>query len=305
MIHGLFMSIGEVLSSRKAGSTVDGKAKKKREGVMYNKRIVSSVVLIAFLISSCASYRIDQGVEAFNRGNYSLAAHHWNGPAKEGNPAAENNLGVLWEYGLGKTPKNLNQAATWYVRAAKKGHLRAMTNLARVQKQLGYEEAAVSWITLAARWGDEKAKNMLQEWNKPVPNADLLQQQVAENERRDQEVGDALGMMLILGLTAAGAAAAKNSGRTVISPNVEPLGVSGTASGGCTSDFNCGYGFKCVKALYKNHGVCMKSVDSYGVPDMSGPSRDSIGVKTAPGCNFNTDCPVGFRCDANLKACVK
>jgi hypothetical protein len=270
---------------------------------MHNKRIVSVVVLIAFLVSSCASYHIDRGNEAFNRGEYGLAAHHWNGLAKEGNSAAENNVGILWEYGLGKTPKNLNEAAEWYLRAAKKGNLQAMTNLARVQKQLGHEEAATSWLTMAARWGYPKARDMLLEWNKPVPDADLLQQQAAEQEKRNQEAGDALGMMLILGLTAA---AAKNGGTTTpASPSIAPLGLSGTASGGCTSDFNCGFGFKCVKQLYKNHGVCLKAVDSYGTPAMSAPSTNSIGVRTAPGCNFNLECPMGFRCDTTLKVCVK
>jgi len=281
---------------------------------MHNKRIVSFVVLIAFLVSSCASTRLNLGLDAFKRGKYDLAATMWNQAAKEGNPVAENNLGVLWEYGLGKTPKNLNQAAAWYLQAAKKGNLQAMTNLARVQKQLGHEEAATSWLTLAARWGYPKAEDMLLEWNKPVPEADLLhQQKVAEQEKREQqmaeeetqkqELGNAIGMMLILGLTAA---AAKNGGTTTpASPSIVPLGLSGAASGGCTSDFNCGYGFTCVKALYKSHGVCMKAVDSYGAPDMSGPSMHSIGVKTMPMCYFNTDCPVGFWCDANLKACIK
>lgn len=270
---------------------------------MHNKRIVSVVVLIAFLVSSCASYRIDRGIEAFNRGDYSLAAHHWNGLAQEGHPIAENNVGVLWERGLGKTPKNLNQAAEWYLRAAKKGNIQAMTNLARVQKQLGHEEAATSWLTLAARWGNSEAMDMLHQWNKPVPSPDLLEKYLIEKKRREQETGDAFAAMMLMGLTAA---AAKNSGTTTPgSPNIAPIGLSSAGSGGCTSDFNCGHGFKCVKALYKSHGVCMKAVDSYGAPDMLGPSMNSIGVKTMPACYLNTDCPVGFRCDANLKACVK
>lgn len=76
-------------------------------------------------------------------------------------------------------------------------------------------------------------------------------------------------------------------------------------SSGCTSDFNCGTGFSCVKKAYSNDGVCMKSVDSSGVPTYSSPSTDSIGVRTSNRCNFDTDCPVRFRCDANLKACVQ
>ncbi len=77
-------------------------------------------------------------------------------------------------------------------------------------------------------------------------------------------------------------------------------------SNSCTSDFNCGTGYSCVKKLYSNDGVCLKSVDSYGMQIYNSPSADSIGVRTSKDrCNFDTDCPVRFRCDANLKACVQ
>jgi len=72
-----------------------------------------------------------------------------------------------------------------------------------------------------------------------------------------------------------------------------------------TSDFNCGAGYSCVKKSYSNDGVCLKSVDSNEIGTYNSPSSDSIGVRTSNRCNFDTDCPVRFRCDANLKACVQ
>lgn len=73
----------------------------------------------------------------------------------------------------------------------------------------------------------------------------------------------------------------------------------------CTSDFSCGMGYQCVKEPFKMSGVCMKTVNNYGVQTYNSPSTNSVGVKTSGSCNFNTDCPVGFKCDRNYKECVK
>ena len=73
----------------------------------------------------------------------------------------------------------------------------------------------------------------------------------------------------------------------------------------CYSDFDCGIGYKCVKSPYNSEGTCMKSVDEYGVQQFDMPSLDSIGPKMDDGCEFDTDCPIGFRCDRHYKECVR
>ena len=73
----------------------------------------------------------------------------------------------------------------------------------------------------------------------------------------------------------------------------------------CYSDLDCGIGYKCVKAPYNSEGTCMKSVDDYGIQQFNSPSINSIGPKTESGCEFDTDCPIGFRCDPYYKECVK
>lgn len=249
------------------------------------------------------------GVEAFKKGDYALAAHHWNGIAKDGNPYAQHNLGLLWEYGLGRTPRNIEQAAAWYMRSAKQGFTPAMLRLANLQKQAGYEEAATSWATLAARWGNDKARGMLSIWGKPIPPADLLEQKIANQRRQDEELGNAIMGALFIGLTAS---AASRGGGTDLSSAAaigslsdgkrsEPM----NAPAQCSSDFNCGFGFKCVKELYRTSGVCLREVDAYRVPTLSAPDSGSFGVRTDPGCQFNTDCSGGFRCDSKLKVCVR
>ena len=74
----------------------------------------------------------------------------------------------------------------------------------------------------------------------------------------------------------------------------------------CSSDFSCGIGQTCVKAPYKTRGTCMKTVNRYGIQKYNMPSTRSVGPNMSGGqCTFNTDCPIGFKCNRRLKACIK
>ncbi|MGE3744911.1 MAG: hypothetical protein AB7G25_04190 [Sphingomonadaceae bacterium] len=87
---------------------------------------------MAVALSGCAT-GVEKGLAAYNQGSFDQAAVEWNGPALRGDPVAQHNLGLLWEHGYGSTPKNLNEAANWYLRAAQQGFVMAMVALARVQ----------------------------------------------------------------------------------------------------------------------------------------------------------------------------
>ena len=83
------------------------------------------------------------------------------------------------------------------------------------------------------------------------------------------------------------------------------LVISGSAFA-CSSDFSCGFGEQCVKAPYKMRGQCMKTVNEYGVKTYQRPRTGSVYSGDSQGqCRFNTDCPIGFKCDRSLKACVR
>lgn len=83
------------------------------------------------------------------------------------------------------------------------------------------------------------------------------------------------------------------------------MSTTSSVSLGCSSDFSCGVGQACVKPMFQSSGVCLTKVDELGIKQYSAPSSNSIGVRTSASCHFNTDCPVGFRCDTTLKACVR
>ena len=74
----------------------------------------------------------------------------------------------------------------------------------------------------------------------------------------------------------------------------------------CMSDFDCDYGSQCVKKPYQSNGVCMQSVNRYGVQQYNPPKLESVQPRmNNDGCNFDTDCPIGFKCDLNYKVCIK
>ena len=75
----------------------------------------------------------------------------------------------------------------------------------------------------------------------------------------------------------------------------------------CTSDFSCSFSEKCVKKPGRYYGICMTEVNRYGTKTYNGPSSSSIGIRSynSSSCTFNTDCPIGFKCDREYKVCVK
>jgi hypothetical protein len=71
----------------------------------------------------------------------------------------------------------------------------------------------------------------------------------------------------------------------------------GNASAACNSDFDCGFGNKCVKASGDINitGVCVTPSDQFGnkTYDYSPPNSQPQNVGN---CSFDTDCGIGFSC---------
>ena len=72
---------------------------------------------------------------------------------------------------------------------------------------------------------------------------------------------------------------------------------AGVASAACNSDFDCGFGNKCIKASgdINISGVCVTPSDQFGnkTYDYSTPRSQPRNVV---GCSFDTDCSIGFSC---------
>ena len=129
-----------------------------------------------------------------------------------------------------------------------------MVRLARIQKENGYEEAAISWFNMAARWGNTDAIHELQSWDKPVPPTDLLAAQQYRDAISRQAAINALGdaayqLGKAVGGGGSGGATSSYSPTSTFTPSsFESSTQSTNNESGCTSDYSCGVGYKCVKA---------------------------------------------------------
>jgi len=264
------------------------------------------MISICFFITSCAT-NLERGQAHYQKQEYDQAAYYWSPLAKQGDPYAQYNVGLLWEYGLGSTSQNSAQAAEWYFLSAKQGFPMAMVKVAEYQLSLGSKETALTWLYLAARWGNENAVTKLKALQEVVPRADLLEQQIAENQRKEKESADTVAGLIAIGAVFGAAAAgygADGGQSSIGSPNAfNPA--NDTDDDSCSSDYSCGIGYSCVKKSFSVSGVCMKSVDSYGAPTYKIPSSDSLGIKTEGSCTLTAGCPIGFRCDRDLQECVR
>jgi TPR repeat protein len=100
--------------------------------------------------------QLDDGIDAFGRGDYGAAIHLWRPLAEQGNREAQFRLGIIYEQGLGVT-KDDAEALLWYRRAAEQGNETAQFALGSAYEAgsgvpLNYQEAA-RWYRKAADQG--------------------------------------------------------------------------------------------------------------------------------------------------------
>ena len=101
---------------------------------------------------------------AHQRGDYATAVALYRALAEAGSARAQDNLGVMYESGLG-VPKSYAEALKWYRRAAAQGNHDAQNNLG-VMYEHGHgvpkdPVAAVQWYRKAAEQGDTNAQHNL------------------------------------------------------------------------------------------------------------------------------------------------
>lgn len=108
-----------------------------------------------------AEERNRKALDACARGEYHQALQLWQPAAEAGDAQAMNNLGVLYDKGLGVEP-DVGRALHWYAKSAEAGHPSGMCNFGRMLEQgrgipQDVEEAA-RWFDLAARKGQPEAQ---------------------------------------------------------------------------------------------------------------------------------------------------
>ncbi len=127
------------------------------------KRIALAAVLLVALVGPAAA-GFDEGAAALERGDYATALKEFRPLAEQGHAAAQNSLGVMYEYGDG-VPKDYAEAIKWYRIAAEQSYVAAQNNLGVMyQYGMGVQQdyvEAVKWFRRAADQGLATAQRNL------------------------------------------------------------------------------------------------------------------------------------------------
>lgn len=127
-------------------------------------RLLPGFLLLAILMAPAAARAdVEAGVRAFQAGDYRTALDEWRVDAAEGNINALFNLGQAYRLGKG-VAVDLDQAETYYLRAAEGGHPAAMGNLATLyyfSKTPPRVEDALHWWQMGAEAGDPRSQYIL------------------------------------------------------------------------------------------------------------------------------------------------
>lgn len=126
-------------------------------------RILATLVLVTtFAAPVWAGF--DEGMAAYERGDYSTTLKEWRPLAEQGDPTAEHHLGWLYVIGRG-VPQDYEEGVRWLRKAAEQGDGDAQTNLGSLYL-LGeglpqdYTEA-LKWLRAAADQGHPFAQTKL------------------------------------------------------------------------------------------------------------------------------------------------
>ena len=122
---------------------------------MILKHLVTAALLAA-AASSTSAQTVRAGIEAWQHADYDAAVRIWRPLAEKGDADAAFNLGQAYRLGRG-VPTNLGAAATWFERAAAKGHVDAQTTLGLMLFENGDRVSGIRWLKQSAEKGDPRA----------------------------------------------------------------------------------------------------------------------------------------------------
>ncbi len=130
------------------------------------KCLLLLLTLLTFFIAHPAQAQLAVGMKAIERGHYATAERALRKAAVKGDLRAQNNLGYLYENGLG-IAQDYTQALQWYSRAAEGGLPDAQYNLATLYHYgrgvAQNHKAAFEWFSESAGAGFADAQYMMGE----------------------------------------------------------------------------------------------------------------------------------------------
>ncbi|MFQ5533497.1 MAG: SPOR domain-containing protein [Sphingomonadales bacterium] len=125
--------------------------------------LAATMGLCAVMMAHEAVADMSKALGAYERGDYPAAAREWLSHAAQGNAEALFNLGQLYRQGLG-VERDAGRAEKYYLRAARRGHVRAQSNLGTMlffKNPAPDYENALTWWRVAAKAREPQARYML------------------------------------------------------------------------------------------------------------------------------------------------
>ncbi len=117
------------------------------------------VAMLVLAMPAVAGF--DEGVAAYERGDYAMAMKQFRPLADKGVAEAQHNLGMMYRKGLG-VPQDFAAARSWFEKAAAQRYVPSWMNLALIYREgLGVEQdyaEAGKWTLAAANKGNAEAQ---------------------------------------------------------------------------------------------------------------------------------------------------
>ncbi len=114
----------------------------------------SALIALAFLVTLPALADFQTALDAYNTGDYETAYREWLPLAEKESPAAQFNIGLMFERGEGRK-QDFKTAIEWYLRAAENGFGRAQFRLGEIHEAgEGTEQDLIQarkWFAIAAQ----------------------------------------------------------------------------------------------------------------------------------------------------------
>ena len=125
----------------------------------FRTRLLCTTAAVALAVALAgapapAFANFNAGVKAFEKGDFRKAYEEWLPLARQGDPAAQRNIGQLYRQGRG-VPQSDEVAANWYRLVAQHGHAAAQANLGVMYLQ---GQGVAKDPAEAARWFDKAAE---------------------------------------------------------------------------------------------------------------------------------------------------
>jgi TPR repeat protein len=139
----------------------------ERNTTMFTRlKMIAAAILISLTAMpfTVVAQDFDKGMAALMAKDYATALKEWMPLVEQGDAAAQNSLGFMYDNGKG-VPQDFAEAVKWYRLAAEQGFAKAQYNLGEMYDNgegVPQDDVeAVKWYRLAAQQGDAEAQNTL------------------------------------------------------------------------------------------------------------------------------------------------